>query len=91
MWFTMAEGQFKMKGMQDLRYWFYTVLATLSAQQQDRVADIAGLMPVPAGEGEAAANAQAGRQPADRQAAGDAQPPRGRGSKFLLKNLRKII
>ncbi len=48
MWFTLAEGQFEMKGMQDRRHWFYTVLAALSAQQQDRVADIAGVSPVPA-------------------------------------------
>ena len=48
MWFTLAKGQFKMKGMQDQRHWFYTVLVALSAQQQDRVADIAGVTPVPA-------------------------------------------
>ena len=48
MWFTLAEGQFEMKGMQDRRYWFYIVFTALSAQKQDRVVDIAGLTPVPA-------------------------------------------
>jgi len=24
MWFTLAEGQFEIKGMQDRRHWFYT-------------------------------------------------------------------
>ena len=67
MWFTLAdEGQFVMKGMQDRRHWFYTFLAmhALSGQQQDRVADLAGLSPVPvpggclpASKGEDAANA----------------------------------
>jgi len=48
MWFTLAEGQIEMKGMQDRRHWFYTVLAALSTQHQDMVADIAGVSSVPA-------------------------------------------
>ena len=46
LWFTLAEGKFEMKGMQDRHHWFYTVLAPLSTQQQDRIANIAGLLPV---------------------------------------------
>ncbi len=57
-----------MKGMQDRRHW--------SAQKQDRVEDITGMWPVPAGGGEDAANARTGQQPVDRQAAVIAQSPR---------------
>ena len=40
-WFTLAEGQFEMKGIQDRRHWFFKALAALSVQQQDRISDIA--------------------------------------------------
>ena len=48
-WFTLAEGQFKMKGIQDKCHWFYTVLAVLSVQQQDTISDIAVQLPIQVG------------------------------------------
>ena len=48
-WFTLAEGQFKMKGIQDKCHWFYTVLAVLSVQQPDTILDIAEQSPIQVG------------------------------------------
>jgi len=45
-WFTLAEGQFEMKGIQDRRYWFYMVLAALSVHQEDRISDIVEQSPI---------------------------------------------
>ncbi len=47
-WFTLSEGQFERKGVQDRCHWFYTILVALSAQQQDCIWDIAGQSPIPA-------------------------------------------
>ena len=45
-WFTLADGQFEMKGIQDRRHWFYTIQAALSIQQPDHISDISEQLPI---------------------------------------------